>query len=198
MLLLLNLLSIQWVFVLCGLSFAAALHQKASHFLHAVKRMRWLFISLFVIYAFATPGEYIPQFLAYAAPTYEGCRLGLVQIAKLLIALASLSLLFTGSSKHDLIAGLYMLLKPLKLIGLNAERFSARLLLTLDYVESLLATSNNKINFYELDAIHTASESLPVYQLINLQLPAFKLIDKWVMVILIVSVSTSIAWRVLG
>ena len=123
-LLLTNTLRDQWLIALCAGLCLMAVWSNKRNFLRVVRRMRWLFISLLIIYAFTTPGEYIPELLAYASPTYEGCVLGLLQITKLLIALASLSLLFASSSKQDLIAGLYMLLTPLKLFGLNGERFN--------------------------------------------------------------------------
>jgi energy-coupling factor transport system permease protein len=157
--------------------------------------MRWLFISLLIIYAFTTPGEYIPELLAYASPTYEGCVLGLLQITKLLIALASLSLLFASSSKQDLIAGLYILLAPLKLFGLNVERFSARLLLTLDYVEEFAADAHHKVTFNQLDAIHMTANEMPTPQSITLHLPPFNQADKWVIFTLIISVVSLMARR---
>jgi energy-coupling factor transport system permease protein len=157
--------------------------------------MRWLFVSLLIIYAFTTPGEYIPELLAYASPTYEGCVLGLLQINKLLIALSSLSLLFASSSKQDLIAGLYMLLTPLKFFGLNVERFSARLLLTLDYVEEFAVDANHKVTFNQLDAIHMTANKIPAPQLLALQLPAFNRADKWIIFTMIICVVILIARR---
>jgi len=170
-----------------------AVWSNKRNFLRVVRRMRWLFISLLIIYAFTTPGEYIPELLAYASPTYEGCVLGLLQITKLLIALASLSLLFASSSKQDLIAGLYMLLTPLKLFGLNVERFSARLMLTLDYVEEFAVDTNHKMTFNRLDAIHMTVNEMPAPQVIDLQLPAFNQSDLWVIFTIIISVVILIA-----
>ncbi len=187
-LLLTNILKDQWLIILCAGLCIMAVWSNKRNFLRVVKRMRWLFISLLVIYAFTTPGEYIPELLAYASPTYEGCVLGLLQITKLLIALASLSLLFASSSKQDLIAGLYMLLTPLKLFGLNVERFSARLMLTLDYVEEFAADANHKVTFNQLDAIHMTANEMPTPQLIALQLSAFNRTDKWIIYTMIISV----------
>lgn len=187
-LLLTNTLRDQWLIALCaGLCLMAVCSNKRN-FLRVVRRMRWLFVSLLIIYAFTTPGEYIPELLAYASPTYEGCVLGLLQITKLLIALASLSLLFASSSKQDLIAGLYMLLTPLKLFGLNTERFSARLMLTLDYVEEFAVDTNHKVTFNRLDAIHVTVNDMLSPQVIDLQLPEFNPSDLWVIFSIIISV----------
>lgn len=187
-LLLTNTLRDQWLIALCAGLCLMALWSNKRNLLRVVRRMRWLFISLLIIYAFTTPGEYIPELLAYASPTYEGCVLGLLQITKLLIALASLSLLFASSSKQDLIAGLYMLLTPLKLFGLNVERFSARLMLTLDYVEEFAVDTNHKMTFNRLDAIHMAVNEMSAPQVIDLQLPAFNKSDLWVIFTISISV----------
>ncbi len=192
-LLLTNTLRDQWLIALCAGLCLMAVWSNKRNFLRVVRRMRWLFISLLIIYAFTTPGEYIPELLAYASPTYEGCVLGLLQITKLLIALASLSLLFASSSKQDLIAGLYMLLTPLKLFGLNVERFSARLMLTLDYVEEFAVDTNHKMTFNRLDAIHMTVNEMPAPQVIDLQLPAFNQSDLWVIFTIIISVVIFIA-----
>jgi energy-coupling factor transport system permease protein len=192
-LLLTNTLRDQWLIALCAGLCLMAVWSNKRNFLRVVRRMRWLFISLLIIYAFTTPGEYIPELLAYASPTYEGCVLGLLQITKLLIALASLSLLFASSSKQDLIAGLYMLLTPLKLFGLNVERFSARLMLTLDYVEEFAVDTNHKMTFNRLDAIHMTVNEMPAPQVIDLQLPAFNQSDLWVIFTIIISVVILIA-----
>jgi energy-coupling factor transport system permease protein len=189
-----NILRDQWLIALCVSLCIMATCLNKRFFFRIVRRMRWLFISLIIIYALSTPGEYIPELLAYASPTYEGFVLGLMQITKLLIALASLSLLFASSSKQDLIAGLYMLLTPLKFVGLNVERFSARLMLTLDYVEVFAVDVNHKVSFKHLEAIHMAANDEPVSSILALQLPEFNRSDKWIIFTIIIFSVILIAW----
>jgi len=52
------------------------------------------------------------------------------------VMLAALSLILATNTKQRLISGLYFLLSPLKVLGLDVERFAARLWLTLHYVET--------------------------------------------------------------
>jgi energy-coupling factor transport system permease protein len=177
------------IYLLCILLIALALKLDFSKFLRVVRRMRWLFFSIFIIYAFGTPGEYIQYFPDNYAPTFEGCSLGLLQIVKLLIALASLSIIFATSSKEDLMLGLYMLLSPLKLLGLNVQIFTARLLLTLEYVEALAAKENLKFNFNGLKDLHVAdllaaTASLNEQKVLVMQPKAFNFIDKFLLVLL--------------
>lgn len=157
---------------------------KVYTFLHAVRRMRWLFLSIFIIYAFGTPGELIPNFPVNFAPTFEGVQLGLLQVEKLLIALAALSLLLTGSPREQMMLGLYILLLPFKFFGVNVERFAARLMLTLDYVEDLAAKDNSNFSFNHLDEIDSYIENLPQANVVSFQKLPFNLMDKLMMVLL--------------
>jgi len=155
--------------------------------LRVVKRMKWLFISIFIIYAFSTPGEYIQYLPASVAPTFEGCFLGGVQIAKLLIALAILSILFTTSSKEQLMIGLHLLLSPLNLLGLNTNKFTARLLLTLDYVEELAAKEKFKFGFDQLENMLSTTEIAHKDRIIVLESIPFKWNDILVVMLLVIS-----------
>jgi hypothetical protein len=107
LLLLLQYLSATSIAVLCGLICLLAAVLNLQHFFQLIKRMRWLFVSLLLVYAYATPGEYLAFLPLNVAPSYEGLHLGLMQIAKLLIPVAGLSSLFASSSKSQLMAGLW-------------------------------------------------------------------------------------------
>lgn len=194
-LLLVSFLSPLLLWIFCALLVICAVKLNFKKFLRVIKRTKWLLISILIIYAFTTPGEYIQQFPTNFAPTYEGSNLGLLQVAKLLIALAALNLLFATSSIESLMAGLYMLLSPLKLFGLNIERFTARLMLTLDYVEELIAENNQKFIFHQLDKIDSISETDNIEKEIVLVLPFFRWIDKFLLVIFIGAVLSLTTYR---
>ncbi len=168
-----------------------------SDFLRVVRRMKWLFISIFIIYAFGTPGEYIQHIPVSVAPTVEGCVLGVMQIAKLLIALAVLSILFATSSKEQLMIGLHLLLSPLNLLGLNTNKFTARLLLTLDYVEELAAKEKFKFRFDQLDNMLSTTELVNKDRVIVLESIPFKWNDVLVVMILILGAIALFYFRVL-
>ncbi len=180
-LLLVNLLSNPQLWILFFLTLTVAVKLNFSNFSCVIKRTKWLLISIFFIYAFTTPGEYIQQFPISFALTHEGLKLGLLQVAKLLITLATLSIFFATSSVELLMAGLYILLSPLRRIGFNVERFTARLLLTLDYVEELASKSKltHKFGFNQFEVLYEATNINSIKE-INLQLPVFNLVDKLV------------------
>ena len=183
-LLLIGMVNNTMLFIIMMLFFILVFILKIQTFLHAVRRMRWLFLSIFIIYAFGTPGQLIPSFPINFAPTFEGVQLGLVQVEKLLIALAALSLLLTSSPRGGMMLGLYMLLFPFKFVGLNVEQFAARLMLTLDYVEELAAKDKSNFSFKHLDEIDGYVENLPQANVVSFQKLPFSLIDKLMMVLL--------------
>jgi len=195
LLLLINFLSNQMIWLLCILVSALAANLQFNKFIQVVKRMRWFFISIFIIYAFGTPGEYVRFFSSQYAPTIEGCVLGLLQITKLLIALAGLSILFARSSKEHLMVGLHLMLSPLKLFGVNIERFTARLLLTLDYVEELAVKGN--FRFHQLDEIHATATSLDVKKVIIFREQPFSLTDKLLIVTVMFGVLALLTFKLL-
>jgi energy-coupling factor transporter transmembrane protein EcfT len=100
-----------------------------------VWRLRWLLLSLCLVFAFATPGE--PLWGVEAAPTYQGLTAGSVHGARLLALLAAVTWLAVCTPADELMSGLYVLLSPLRRLGLPPERAVVRLLLTLEYVDAL-------------------------------------------------------------
>ena len=188
LLLLLQYLSASSIAVLCGLICLLAAVLNLPHFSQLIKRMRWLFLSLLLVYAYATPGEYLAFLPLNVAPSFEGLHLGLMQIAKLLIAVASLSALFASASKSQLMAGLWTLLSPLRLVGLNVERFTVRMLLTLHYVEQMAVQPKLKLDFSQLDKLALAPDEPGATLPLILAQPAFTWFDKAMLSLMLLAV----------
>lgn len=110
---------------------------RATDFFLLLKRARWLLLSIALIYAYATPGEFVPNIPDAWAPTYEGLQGGSLQAVRLVLMLAALALLLATSSRAQIMSGIYQLLKPFQFLGAQPERFAARLWLTLHYVEHM-------------------------------------------------------------
>lgn len=133
-------LSIQWLHArsLLALSLLLSLLLAAAHaneFGRLLRRTRWLLLSLLLIYAFATPGDPLLPKLGAASPTVQGLTAGGMQAWRLAVLLAGLALLLATCSRDALLAGLYLLLRPFKFLGLDAEKFAVRIWLTLHYAE---------------------------------------------------------------
>lgn len=131
--------SMQWLpLAICtGLLLLAVVLFRAGDFLLLLRRARWLLLSIVLIYAYATPGEFVAGLPDGLAPSHEGLRDGGIQTLRLVAMLAALSVLLASSSRAQIMAGIYQLSRPFRLIGLQPERFAARLWLTLHYVEHM-------------------------------------------------------------
>lgn len=113
-----------------------ALYADAGRLFRMLRRTRWIFLTLLTIYLFATPGE--PLFDSFDGMTREGLHDGALQLVRLYGALAALTLLLGWLARPALIAGMYLLARPLGLLGIARERLVVRLALTLDYAEQAL------------------------------------------------------------
>lgn len=146
-------------------------YHRARVFLSMLKRTRWLLVSIMAIFAFNTPGEYVLNWPFELAPTYEGLLAGLLQSARLAIMLASLALLLATTNRENLMAGFFLLLQPLRWMKLNPERFTARLWLTLHYVDHAPKPQAKQPILQRLSALHVDEETLNGPEQIHLTLP---------------------------
>lgn len=96
-----------------------------------LRRARWLFLSIVILFAFATPGRPL-----LAGVTAEGLALAAEHGCRLALLLASLAVLHEFLGNAGLLSGLHALLAPLSLWRNLRERIVARLMLVLDFVEN--------------------------------------------------------------
>jgi energy-coupling factor transport system permease protein len=121
--------------VVAGLILLLALLVSPHKLMQLLRRARWIMLSLFLIYAYGTPGQNLIEALGMFSPSRPGLGDGVLQLIRLLAALAGLAVLLDRLHRQQLIAGLYTLFVPLQLIGLSRERVAVRLALTLHYAE---------------------------------------------------------------
>lgn len=170
--------------MLCLMVFVAV-HLQVRPWLHMIWRMRWLFLSMLLVYGLTTPGEYIKWMPIDWGVTYEGVGAGILQILRLTTMLGGIAFLMATTMRNDLIAGFYLLLTPLRVFKLQPERFAARLCLTLQYLEDaeLQHQKNKGKNFWTQLLDMRLSEDVFTLgnchetRLIELQTPIFSYID---------------------
>lgn len=143
--------------VLSVLMLLLVFYFKAYDFFRLIRRTRYLLVSLLLIYGFATPGDEIYPMAGSFSPSLQGLQLGSEQAWRLLLLLAGLALLSRTTSRDSLLSGLYILMMPLKLFGLNIEKIALRIWLTLHYAEqpALIEGRKSWRNIFEV------TESLP-------------------------------------
>lgn len=138
-------------------------------------RSRWLLFTLLAIYAFTTPGEFLHGWDGAIAPTYEGITQGLLQAGRLAAMLAGLALLLGTTPRDALMGGIFWLLQPLRLCGVPAERFTARLWLTLHYAEQ--ASVRDKLPFWRRFDRAAEDNGVAGVEVVLVNLPAFVAMD---------------------
>lgn len=103
----------------------------------AFKRLRFLWLSLVLLYFWFTPGDALWPALGSWSPSVAGVREGLVRIGVLALMLAAAQLLLQSTPTERLVAALYWLCTPLQWLGLDRGRFALRLVLVLETVPRL-------------------------------------------------------------
>lgn len=121
--------------ITAGLILLYALVISGHQFIQLLRRTRWIMLSLLLVYAYSTPGQPLLDAFGMYGPTREGLTDGVLQLTRLLAALAGLAILLDRLPRQQLICGLYTLLVPLQWLGLSRERPAVRLALTLHYAE---------------------------------------------------------------
>lgn len=103
-----------------------------------VKRARWLLLAMIVVFAWATPGRLCWPEADWVSPTVEGIKLAVDHGARLLGLLMLVALLLEHMTPASLLGGLYSLLRPLQMCGLDRSRAALRLGLVLRYADQPL------------------------------------------------------------
>ena len=155
--------------IAAGLVMLCALAVSRHKFIQLVRRTRWIMLSLLLIYAYSTPGQQLSDALGMFSPSREGLTDGVLQLTRLLAALAGLAILLDRLHRQQLIAGLYTLFAPLQWLGLSRERFAVRLALTLHYAEVAMLRSTggwqDTLNsLFEPHGETTRHMELPLYR----------------------------------
>lgn len=133
--LLVNIWNLNALLCLMGIQLVFLLILNNSHFFRLMRRLKWFFLVMLLIFVFNTPGEHIAHWSFSLKPTYEGLQMGAEQVLRVAVMLAAISIVLTHNTKQQLISGLYFLLQPLTYFGFDVQRFAARLWLTLHYVD---------------------------------------------------------------
>lgn len=131
----------KWQVLLAGLLLVFPLYffTEQTH-LHSalvmLKRLKWLFVSILIVYLFFTPGQLLVPDLLWG-PTVEGLLQGLLRIAALVLLVIAVNLLIAGTEQEEFLSAVLWCLRPLSIFGLSHERIAIRITLTLDTVSQV-------------------------------------------------------------
>lgn len=117
-----------------------------------LKRMRWLFLSMLVVYFWFTPGRQVFPALDEFSPSWQGIEIGCLRIGSLVMIVTAVNIIIRSTSTELLTSGLLWLLAPLRAIGLPHERLALRTVLTFNMISEIQ---------YEFDLLKRAKREKP-------------------------------------
>ncbi|MBI4997669.1 MAG: hypothetical protein HZC22_12400 [Rhodocyclales bacterium] len=106
-----------------------------------LRRTRWLFVSIVLLFVLATPGQRLPGALGELGVTHDGVLLAAEHALRLLLLLTSLAVVHERLGTAGMMVGLHWLLAPLARWRTLRERIVVRLMLVLDHVENTPAAT---------------------------------------------------------
>ena len=145
LLILLPWLERHYLLCLVVLSLSLALRWARAKLLSSLPRLKWLVLSVFLVYGWTVPGQYI--WSIWFSPTDTGLLLGLDQVSRLIIVTSSLQILLAQMTRSEIFTSIYILLTPFQYINRMQTRFALRFALTLEKAEELL---ESQLHFNDL------------------------------------------------
>lgn len=97
-----------------------------------LRRLRWLFLSILVIYALLTPGVPLLSLEGGWVPTVAGLRQGGIRILALVLVVLTVNILLRVTGRRELCAAIYQFVTPLSWLGLSRDRLAVRMILVLE------------------------------------------------------------------
>lgn len=101
-----------------------------------MRRSRFLFLAVVILYSFFTPGARLWMELALPAPTFEGMALALEHAARLAGVLALVCVLVESYTQEALVGGMVACLAPLQKLNVPIERAALRMAIVLEMVSA--------------------------------------------------------------
>lgn len=99
-----------------------------------VRRIRWLLLSILLLYGWWTPGTPLLTELGAYAPSLEGLVQGGVRAGLLVAIVGAVHWVMTTTHRPELLGAVVALTSPLQRLGVAHERLAVRILLTLETV----------------------------------------------------------------
>ncbi|MCI0505375.1 MAG: energy-coupling factor transporter transmembrane protein EcfT [Gammaproteobacteria bacterium] len=99
-----------------------------------IKRMRWLFLSILIVYLWFTPGEPILPFASAFIPTFQGLQSGMLRVFSLILIIFAVNYFIATIARNSLVEAIVWLLYPLHWFGIETGQLALRIALTLELI----------------------------------------------------------------
>ena len=101
-----------------------------------LRRLRYVSLAIVILFAWQTPGIQVLPGLDVLSPTYDGLRLAVSPLLRLMTVAAVVACLQQALSPDQWVSSFHLLAKPFACLGLPRDRLAIRLRLVLDYLEA--------------------------------------------------------------
>ena len=136
-------------------------------------RLKWLYLSILIVYGWFSPGEAIVTLDTIDAayiPTVEGLQVGALRVLVLVTIVSMVAGLLLSLERPQLVSAIIFLSKPLSIIGIDSSRFALLLVLTLDKVLVAETTMHEMLsNNQERKGLLNKASSLLKDALLNIE-----------------------------
>ena len=102
--------------------------------LRIIKRMKWFFLSILIVYLWFTPGEPLMNIDLPGVPTLEGVRTGLLRVMSLALIIFAVNYFVSAIARARLVEAIIWLLYPMKWIGIDNGTIALRIALALELI----------------------------------------------------------------
>jgi hypothetical protein len=99
-----------------------------------IKRMRWLFLSILIVYLWFTPGEPLLPIKTDFMPTLQGLQTGLLRVLSLILIIVAVNYFISTIARHRLVQAIVWLLYPLNWMAIDTRQLALRIALTLELI----------------------------------------------------------------
>ena len=98
-----------------------------------IKRLRWLFFAILLVYGWWTPGTAVWPTAGPWSPTYAGLYHGTIRVLVLLTIVTAVHLLLQSTPRRQLLPAIMHLIRPFTTMAVR-ERLAVRMLLVIETV----------------------------------------------------------------
>ena len=102
--------------------------------LRIIKRMKWFFLSILIVYLWFTPGTPLLNIDVPGIPTLEGIRTGLLRVTSLILVIFAVNYFVTAIARTKLVEAIIWLLYPVQWLGIDNRTIALRIALVLELI----------------------------------------------------------------
>lgn len=100
--------------------------------LRIIKRMKWFFLSILIVYLWFTPGVPVIDVAMPGIPTIEGLSTGSLRVMSLVLIIFAVNYFVSAIAREKLVEAIVWILYPINWIGIDSRTVALRIALVLE------------------------------------------------------------------